>query len=98
MRVTRCVCRNLTFEQLKPVADECGGDFDALCQRTGCCQGCGSCEPYVRLMIETGQTRFPVLRRFQIDEIMARSRGEAVAQGQGNVLALRSPESGDSTR
>ncbi len=95
MRVNRCVCKDLTFEQLKPIADQCGGDFDELCQRTGCCQGCGSCEPYVRLMLETGQTRFPVLRRYQVDEIMARARGKAIAHGHHDSSGQADSESHD---
>ena len=63
MRVTRCVCLGLTFDELKARAVEHGDTFEALRERTGCCTGCGACEPYVRLMLETGQTRFPVLRR-----------------------------------
>ena len=82
MRVSRCVCQNITFEQLKAIADASGADFNALCEKTGCCEGCGSCEPYIRLMLETGQTRMPVLRRYQIDEIMARARSESFVGAQ----------------
>lgn len=77
MRVDRCVCLNLSLEQLKSVADECGADFEELRRRTGCCSSCGLCEPYIRLMLETGKTRFALLRQHEIDELMARVHGAA---------------------
>jgi bacterioferritin-associated ferredoxin len=59
--VDRCVCYDVTFAELKAIVDQEGLDFDALSARTGCCCGCGTCEQYVRLMLTTGKTRFPVL-------------------------------------
>lgn len=32
--------------------------FDWLRSQTGCTSGCGLCEPYVKLCIKTGRTRF----------------------------------------
>jgi bacterioferritin-associated ferredoxin len=59
--VTRCVCRDIPFEDLLAIARESEIDFDTLCDRTGCCTGCSMCEPYVRLTLATGRTAHPVL-------------------------------------
>lgn len=59
--VTRCVCRDLPFENLLATARENELDFEALRDRTGCCTGCSMCEPYVRLTLATGRTAHPVL-------------------------------------
>lgn len=59
--VTHCVCHNLSFSDLRTVAAAENLDFHALQRRTGCATNCGRCEPYIRLMLATGQTRFPVL-------------------------------------
>lgn len=61
MPVDRCVCHSLTFESLRAIAASRGLDFDGLKQQTGCSTGCTMCEPYVRLMLSTGQTRFQPL-------------------------------------
>jgi NAD(P)H-nitrite reductase large subunit len=72
MPVTRCVCHNLAFDALKAVADEGGLDFDALRERTGACTACGMCEPYIRLMLATGETRFRVLNTAGAKAALAR--------------------------
>ena len=59
--VDRCVCMELSFAALAKLAQREGLDFEALKAKTGCCTGCRTCEPYVRLMLKTGQTRFAVL-------------------------------------
>ncbi len=59
--VDRCVCMELSFAKLAAIAKAGSLDFDALKAATGCCSGCGTCEPYVRMMLRTGKTRFAVL-------------------------------------
>jgi bacterioferritin-associated ferredoxin len=61
MPVDRCVCRSLPFESLKAIAAARSLDFDGLKAATGCCTGCSLCEPYVRLMLQTGRTSFQPL-------------------------------------
>lgn len=73
--VTKCVCHELEFAALKELARRMEFDFDALRAWSGCCTGCGSCEPYVRLMLETGQTRFAVLSSDETAALMRRARG-----------------------
>lgn len=70
--VTRCVCMDLDFADLLRLARTMGMDFDALRVWSGCCSGCGTCEPYVRLMLQTGATAFAVLSPEQASQIMTR--------------------------
>ena len=74
MSVDRCVCHNVTFAALKTLAKEIDpraatDEADAqvvelalseLRRVTGCTTGCGTCEPYIRLMLKSGRTRFAV--------------------------------------
>jgi len=64
MEVDRCVCFEVSFDRLKRYVDDRGGrehvDFDQLQSAFGCGGGCGLCVPYIRLMLRTGRTRFPV--------------------------------------
>lgn len=66
MPVTRCVCHDVTFAELKALTPEVGADLDALATRTGCGTGCGTCIPYIQLMLRTGRTEFPVLTGAQL--------------------------------
>lgn len=63
MAVDRCVCTDQSFAELLRTARREGLDFDGLVARTGCCTGCGTCEPYIRLTLDTGRTVHPVLPR-----------------------------------
>ncbi len=74
--VHKCVCHDLEFARLKDLAHAMDLDFDALCAWSGCCTGCASCEPYVRLMLETGRTRFAVLSAEEAARIVVRGRNE----------------------
>ena len=58
VEVSRCLCRNIAFEQLLPRARAAGWDLDALIRETGCGAGCGLCRPYLRRMLMTGDTVF----------------------------------------
>ncbi|MEZ6233910.1 MAG: (2Fe-2S)-binding protein [Phycisphaerales bacterium] len=67
--VTRCICHDVTFAELRALADATGDGLDGLSRRTGCCTGCATCRPYVLLMLRTGQTIFPVLTPAQIQRL-----------------------------
>lgn len=69
--VRYCVCTDQSFAELRQIASERGLGLEQLKQATGCCGGCGTCEPYVRLMLTTGRTSFPVLSPIQCRTIMA---------------------------
>ncbi len=68
---------DMTFAELGRLATSEGLDEAALTERTGVCGsggGCGTCTPYVRLMLRTGETLFPVLTPDEIDSIGRRER------------------------
>lgn len=56
--VKMCVCSGITFEKMKAMGIT---SFEELKEKFGVSDGCGSCEPYVRRMLRTGETAFPIL-------------------------------------
>lgn len=58
LRIDRCVCVNVSFEEMLEASRAEGLDRDGLEHRFGCCRGCGLCGPYVRRMLRTGETCF----------------------------------------
>jgi bacterioferritin-associated ferredoxin len=56
--VSRCICRGVEFADLLPRARAAGWTLDDLIRETGCGAGCGLCRPYLRRMLETGETQF----------------------------------------
>ena len=56
--ITMCVCKATAFESLLPPARAGGWDLAALGRETGCGTVCGRCRPYLRRMLETGETVF----------------------------------------
>lgn len=75
MDVDRCICHDRTLAALKALAREKSLDADGLRHETGCGTSCGLCFPYVRLMLATGKTRFPVMTPEEIERRVA--EGEA---------------------
>lgn len=73
--VTMCVCRRVPFETVARMAGA-GLTFDQIRARTGCCGGCGTCEPYVRLVIETGAQALPLLSPAAAAAVLARTRAD----------------------
>jgi len=61
MSVSRCVCLNVTFEEIKRIAVTEGGGLVAAHRATGCGGRCGLCVPYMLLMLKPGETSFPVM-------------------------------------
>ncbi len=58
MDVDRCVCFSVTFRTLRDYAQQHRCGLDELQARFGCGRGCGLCIPYIRRMLETGETSF----------------------------------------
>lgn len=56
--VDRCVCRGVSFAELKELAARTGADLDAITDETGCGASCSMCVPYIEEMLESGQTCF----------------------------------------
>jgi bacterioferritin-associated ferredoxin len=59
MTIDRCYCYEKTFAALKAVAEETGADsIDDLQAHVTFGENCQLCHPYVRRMLDTGQTVF----------------------------------------
>ncbi len=59
MTIDRCYCYEKTFETLRAVAEETDADsIEDLQAHVTFGQNCQLCHPYVRRMLETGQTTF----------------------------------------
>lgn len=61
MKVDRCICMDIPFEDVKACAEREGLDVRGVVDRLGCGCACGMCVPYIRLVLRTGQTELPVL-------------------------------------
>jgi len=59
MKIDRCYCYEQTFAALKAVAQETGvASLERLQDHVTFGENCELCHPYVRRMLETGQTEF----------------------------------------
>jgi bacterioferritin-associated ferredoxin len=59
MRIDRCYCYQQTFDDLKATAQATGADsVEALQSHVIFGENCQLCHPYVRRMLETGETVF----------------------------------------
>ena len=56
--VSHCICKATPFEALLPRARARGWDLFDLMRETGCGAQCGLCRPYLRRMLQTGETVF----------------------------------------
>jgi bacterioferritin-associated ferredoxin len=59
--VTQCICRRFPFARLLPLARAAGWSLEDVIRETGCGDQCGLCRPYLRRMLETGETSFSEL-------------------------------------
>ncbi len=60
--ITRCICSDITFAELKDIADSTKSDsIDELKQHAQFGQNCKLCHPYVEKMLRTGDTEFEVI-------------------------------------
>lgn len=57
--ITRCICHSRTFEEVKAYAEDHGlSSVDELQNHNFCSNSCRLCAPYVKAVLETGQTEF----------------------------------------
>ena len=56
--VDRCICMRMPFATLLPIARQRGWDLEDLTRETGCGRQCGLCRPYLKKMLQTGDTLF----------------------------------------
>ena len=58
-KVTKCICYDHTFEEVKAYAEEHNlSKVEELQDRDYCSNSCGLCAPYVEITLQTGQTEF----------------------------------------
>lgn len=59
LRVTKCICKKITFAEIFVYASKHNiTEVELLRERGVCCTNCRMCEPYVRMTLENGQTSF----------------------------------------
>lgn len=56
--VRKCVCYDTSFETLKQSGLT---TLDEIRSKFGCSGGCGMCAKYIELMLQTGDTAFPIM-------------------------------------
>jgi len=59
--VDRCICKDIRFSELKDLAAKEQISEAVLRERTGCGAECGTCRPYIRRMLATGEVHFTEL-------------------------------------
>lgn len=58
-KVTKCICHDRTFEEVKEYAEEQNfTTVEALQDDDFCSNSCGLCTPYVEMLLATGQVAF----------------------------------------
>ena len=67
MPVNMCVCWEVPFSRLIDLHRSEGLSLEQLGERTGCCTGCTTCEPYVRIALATGEADLPVMDARELD-------------------------------
>jgi bacterioferritin-associated ferredoxin len=61
--VTHCLCYNRSFAELKEIADTFDvSSIEKLQNHIDFGLNCKLCHPYIRRMLETGETRFDVIQ------------------------------------
>lgn len=59
MPVDRCICHNISFEEIKMKADNLQiSTIEKLQELNICSTGCKICRPYISEMLRTGETSF----------------------------------------
>lgn len=65
-KVTKCVCHNRTFEEVKNYAAEQNLiSVEELRDHNYCSNSCGLCSPYIEVVLKTGQVEFTPGEPFQ---------------------------------
>ncbi len=59
--VEKCICFGVSFERLLAIAEHEGGGLLAAHRQTGCGARCGLCLPYIQLVLQSRETRLPVM-------------------------------------
>jgi bacterioferritin-associated ferredoxin len=61
MPVDRCICHQITFEEIRRIAEERGLEtVEEIQAEKLSSTNCRLCQPYIEEMLETGQTVFSI--------------------------------------
>lgn len=61
MPIDRCICHKISFEQIKLVSEKMNlNTVEELQKRKICSTNCRLCVPYVKVLLRSGKTVFPV--------------------------------------
>lgn len=61
--VDRCICHQITFEEIKKIAKSKGlSTIEQLQREKISSTNCRLCKPYIERMLETGETSFNLIR------------------------------------
>jgi len=59
MNVDRCICHDITFAEVKAIAQERGlNSVEEIEANRIACSNCKLCVPYIKRMLKTGETVF----------------------------------------
>ncbi|PKD45029.1 (2Fe-2S)-binding protein [Rhodohalobacter barkolensis] len=65
MKVDRCICHEISFAEIKRIAREKGiKSLAEIQEKKIACTNCKLCTPYVKLVLETGETEFDRSARY----------------------------------
>ncbi len=74
--IDRCVCHDTSFEEIKAYAETHAlTEFIPLWQACDFGKGCGMCRPYVKRMLETGETAYTAILRDAPDPLIELGMG-----------------------
>jgi len=82
MSVDRCICFDVPLSEIIARWDR-GETLAQISTETGCCTGCGMCEPYARLALATKQSILPVLTPAQVKAIGVQAFGGKLSTEAG---------------
>jgi len=58
--INRCVCYEKTFSELLAESQKNGWTAEQIREIVGCGSACGMCFPYIKEVLETKKTEFPI--------------------------------------
>ncbi len=60
IKIDRCVCKEMSFQELIEMASILGNDLDMIALSTGASIECGTCRPWLKQALEIGIACFEV--------------------------------------
>jgi bacterioferritin-associated ferredoxin len=84
MTVNRCVCHDVYFKTLIRLAQSESCSINDLADMTGATTGCGTCLPYLKLALKTGQHELPVMSQRDLETALQHIDSRASATPKTN--------------